>query len=133
MPRRYRSILYDIVKGKKKRYKTTVDWSDTDVKAFQAYKNPIVQAALLAHKILKLNFRSLRLPGQFLQANSVKTEQSEFLDLLQQHFGNLLPVAVSSQSSARIFVHKELVNSSHVFVRQDAVRRPLQQPYGEPF
>ncbi|GBL73102.1 hypothetical protein AVEN_95323-1, partial [Araneus ventricosus] len=53
---------------------------------------------------------NLRLPGQFLQDNSVKTEPSEFLDLLrQQHFRELRTVAASSHSSAQIFVYKELV------------------------
>ncbi|GBN23680.1 Retrovirus-related Pol polyprotein from transposon 297, partial [Araneus ventricosus] len=42
-------ILYDLVKGKKKRDKTTVDWSEAAVQAFQTCKNSIAQAALLAH------------------------------------------------------------------------------------
>ncbi|GBN37847.1 hypothetical protein AVEN_57651-1 [Araneus ventricosus] len=64
---------------------------------------------------------NLRLPGQFLQDNNVKTEPSEFLDSLRQHFRDLIPVAAASHSSAQIFVYKELVNCSHVVARRDAV------------
>ncbi|GBM87936.1 Retrovirus-related Pol polyprotein from transposon opus [Araneus ventricosus] len=42
-------ILYDLVKGKKKRNKTIIDWSETAVQAFQTCNNSIAQAALLAH------------------------------------------------------------------------------------
>ncbi|GBM94413.1 hypothetical protein AVEN_122529-1 [Araneus ventricosus] len=42
-------ILYGLVKGKKKRYKTTTDWGEAAVQAFQTCKNSIAQAALLAH------------------------------------------------------------------------------------
>ncbi|GBM98541.1 Retrovirus-related Pol polyprotein from transposon 297 [Araneus ventricosus] len=43
-------ILYDLVKDKKKRDKTTIDWSEAAVQAFQTCKNSIAQAALLAHR-----------------------------------------------------------------------------------
>ncbi|GBO36145.1 hypothetical protein AVEN_240470-1 [Araneus ventricosus] len=46
---------------------------------------------------------NLRLPDQFLQDNSVKTEPSKFLDLLRQHFRDPRPVAASSHSSAQNF------------------------------
>ncbi|GBN55633.1 hypothetical protein AVEN_207549-1 [Araneus ventricosus] len=46
---------------------------------------------------------NLRLSGQFLQDNSVKTEPSEFQDLLRQHFRDPRPVAASSHSSAQNF------------------------------
>ncbi|GBN37846.1 Retrovirus-related Pol polyprotein from transposon 17.6 [Araneus ventricosus] len=42
-------ILYDLVKGKKKRDKTTIEWNEAAVQSFQTSKNSIAQAALLAH------------------------------------------------------------------------------------
>ncbi|GBM54052.1 Transposon Tf2-11 polyprotein [Araneus ventricosus] len=48
MPRKY-SASFDLVKGKKKRDKTTIEWSEAAVQAFQTCKNSIAQAALLAH------------------------------------------------------------------------------------
>ncbi|GBN42948.1 hypothetical protein AVEN_31640-1 [Araneus ventricosus] len=48
MPRKY-SASFDLVKGKKKRDKTTIEWSEAAVQDFQTCKNSIAQAALLAH------------------------------------------------------------------------------------
>ncbi|GBL97553.1 Retrovirus-related Pol polyprotein from transposon 297, partial [Araneus ventricosus] len=42
-------ILYDLVKSKRKCDKTTIEWSEAAVQAFQTCKNSIAQAALLAH------------------------------------------------------------------------------------
>uniref|UniRef100_A0A0K8SX31 Uncharacterized protein n=2 Tax=Lygus hesperus TaxID=30085 RepID=A0A0K8SX31_LYGHE len=45
----------------------------------------------------------------------------------------LRPVPVALHGAKNTFVHKDLSTCSHVFVRRDAVRRPLQQPYDGPF
>ena len=35
--------------------------------------------------------------------------------------------------SPAVFVHKDLADTTHVFLRQDAVRRPLDPPYSGPY
>ena len=35
--------------------------------------------------------------------------------------------------SPAVFVHKGLADTTHVFLRQDAVRRPLDPPYSGPY
>ncbi|GBL94663.1 Retrovirus-related Pol polyprotein from transposon 297 [Araneus ventricosus] len=42
-------MLYDLVKSKRKRDKTTIEWSEAAVQAFQTCKNSIAQSGLLAH------------------------------------------------------------------------------------
>ncbi|GBN24748.1 Retrovirus-related Pol polyprotein from transposon 297 [Araneus ventricosus] len=42
-------ILYDLVKGKKKREKATIEWNEAAVQSFQTSKHSIAQAALFAH------------------------------------------------------------------------------------
>ncbi|GFR05610.1 uncharacterized protein TNCT_530561 [Trichonephila clavata] len=41
----------------------------------------------------------------------------------------LKPVATASHGSKKVFVHPALKTCSHVFVRHDAVKKPLQTPY----
>ncbi|GFR14768.1 disintegrin and metalloproteinase domain-containing protein 28 [Trichonephila clavata] len=45
----------------------------------------------------------------------------------------LKPVATASHGSKKVFVHPALKTCSHVFVRHDAVKKPLQTPYDGPY
>ncbi len=40
---------------------------------------------------------------------------------------------VRAQPRRRTYVNKDLATSTHVFVRHDAVRKPLQPPYDGPY
>ncbi|GFT06350.1 retrovirus-related Pol polyprotein from transposon 412 [Trichonephila clavipes] len=42
---------------------------------------------------------------------------------------NLKPVPTSSHVRETVFVHPDLSQCTHVFLRQDAIRKPLQPPY----
>ncbi|GFS62879.1 retrovirus-related Pol polyprotein from transposon 412 [Trichonephila inaurata madagascariensis] len=46
---------------------------------------------------------------------------------------NLRPVATSSLGRTTVFVHPELSKCIHVFLRHDALRKPLQTLYDGPF
>ncbi|KAG6438745.1 hypothetical protein O3G_MSEX000189 [Manduca sexta] len=43
------------------------------------------------------------------------------------------PIPASSHSKPSTFIFKELASATHVFLRDDTVRRPLQPPYTGPF
>ena len=40
---------------------------------------------------------------------------------------------VREQQSRKVYISKDMSSSTHVFVRRDAVLKPLQQPYDGPF
>ncbi|GFU63756.1 hypothetical protein TNCV_3321531 [Trichonephila clavipes] len=46
---------------------------------------------------------------------------------------NLNPVPTSSHGCKTVFEQKELSQCTHVFLRHDALRKPLQPPYDGPF
>ncbi|GBN94563.1 Transposon Ty3-I Gag-Pol polyprotein [Araneus ventricosus] len=76
---------------------------------------------------------SLRLPGEFFrQLQSATQTQPEFLAEFRRTMQQIRPVPATNHSTNKVFVHPELLKCSHVFVRVDKVRRPLQQPYSGP-
>ncbi|GFX91329.1 gag-pol polyprotein [Trichonephila clavipes] len=46
---------------------------------------------------------------------------------------HLQPQPTRSRGKKTIFIHIELHKCTHVFVRRDSVRRPLQAPYNDPY
>ena len=76
---------------------------------------------------------TLRLPGQMVApASSRSPDPADYAQRLTRHMSALSPTGTRPQSKFS-FVHRSLDASSHVFVRDDTVRKPLQPPYKGPF
>jgi len=74
----------------------------------------------------------LRVPGELLVPTAPKVEASGFIQQLRRHMDQLRPTPAARHSSPATFVHKDLRDSTHVFLRQDATRRALEPPYSGP-
>ena len=76
---------------------------------------------------------TLRLPGEFFTSSkSVPTDLANYVQRLKQHMGNLR-VTLPRQHQQRVYIPKQLSDSTHVFIRRDNVQRPLQPAYDGPF
>ena len=75
---------------------------------------------------------SLRLPGEFLSP-STNSDTAALVKELRDHFRNVGPSEPSRHGTTRVFVFKDLENCKRVFVRHDASRTILQQPYDGPY
>ena len=76
---------------------------------------------------------SLRLPGEFFVAKgNNNADPSSYVTQLKRTM-QVLRATPTRQSSQPGYVGNALSTASHVFVRHDAVRRPLQQPYDGPY
>lgn len=75
----------------------------------------------------------LRLPGEFFQTSTLnKSDTSEFITRLQAFVARLKPSPAARHNKDKIFIYKDLASSSHVFLRNDALRGALQPPYSGP-
>jgi hypothetical protein len=74
----------------------------------------------------------LRIPGVLLTATTDPVEPAPLITQLRQHMVRLRPVPAARHVSPTTFVHKDLHNCTHVFLRQDAIRRPLEPHYSVP-
>lgn len=77
---------------------------------------------------------ALRLPGDFFQPPTQETASNVlFVQNLRRKIAHLASVPRKELHQGRIFIHPELKDCTHVFVRVDKVSRPLTQPYMGPF
>jgi hypothetical protein len=78
----------------------------------------------------------LSLPGEFFSpgpTNSPPTNPDDFVDGLRMHMARLRPTATSNHALTDTFVHKDLANCTHVYLRDDSVRGALVPPYTGPY
>ncbi|XP_059223649.1 uncharacterized protein LOC131997170 [Stomoxys calcitrans] len=75
----------------------------------------------------------LRLPGDFLKENSdYNATPSEVFSYLHQSFGNVKPVPASRHTNQKSFVHKDLDQTSLIWIKSQTVK-PLQFKYSGPY
>ncbi|XP_054283278.1 uncharacterized protein LOC129000340 [Macrosteles quadrilineatus] len=78
----------------------------------------------------------LRLPGELLdlpQDTTREEDPADYVVRLRRHMSNLRPVPTSWHDKPKTFVFQELKRCTHIFLRDDSVRRSLQPPYTGPF
>ena len=78
---------------------------------------------------------ALRLPGEFFHNsdNAELDNPSSYAARLRLTMQKLQATPVRSQPQRKVHVCKELASCTRVFVRNDTVRKPLQQPYTGPY
>jgi len=77
---------------------------------------------------------TLRLPGQFFTPSPInkQLDPTIYADRLSSYMQQLRPVSPRPQSPT-FYVPSNLYTCTHVFVRHDAVRKPLDPPYDGPY
>lgn len=77
----------------------------------------------------------LRLPGEFFIASNFNKDDNfkDFVSFLRKKMSELRPIPASRHGSHSTFIFKDLSDISHVFLRDDSVRKSLQSPYTGPY
>lgn len=76
---------------------------------------------------------SLHLPGEFFVSNQSSKSTSEFLLNLRYVVENFRPVSTSHHTKSTPFINKDLETCTHVWIRNDFVKKPLQMKYSGPY
>lgn len=76
---------------------------------------------------------NLTLPGEFVEENSPNINESDWVSLFRDHMLNLKPLVTGCHSNKKSYVDEQLKTCEYVFVRCDAVKKPLQSPYNGPY
>jgi len=78
----------------------------------------------------------LCLPGQFLlpqTSSELSYSAAPFVKQLKAAFEDLRPSSVERHGDKKVFVFKDLAMASHVFIRNDGIKQPMEQPYSGPY
>ena len=75
----------------------------------------------------------LRLPGEFFTQSPSMGDPTSLVDCLKKSMHQLSAPPVRPQSQRSVQIDSQLGSCTHVFVRNDSVRKSLQPPYNGPY
>ena len=75
---------------------------------------------------------TLRLPGEFFTTSRDSVEPSSYVSTLKSSMQHL-QATPTRPAQRSVYISPALSTCTHVFIRHDATRRPLQQPYNGPY
>ncbi|GFT17702.1 transposon Tf2-6 polyprotein [Trichonephila clavipes] len=75
----------------------------------------------------------LDLIGPLFDSSKPDDDVVNFVSKLKSHMQSLHPKPPKHHGKRPVFIHPGLLEATHVFLRRDMLRRPLQQPYDGPF
>jgi hypothetical protein len=67
----------------------------------------------------------LRVPCELMVPAAPKVEASAFIQQLRRHRDQLRPAPAARHASTASFIHKDLQDSTHIFLWQDTICRAL--------
>jgi len=76
---------------------------------------------------------TLRIPGEFFIEEDFPVDPEIFLEKHRIHMRNIRSSPTSHHNKKTPFVHKNLFDCTHVWIREDSVKKSLQPPYSGPF
>jgi hypothetical protein len=91
------------------------------------------KADLLASVAELVYGEPLRIPGELLTPAKHPVDPAYLNTQLRQHMTRLRPVPATRHANPGTFIHKDLINCTQVFLRQDSTCRAFQPPYTGPY
>ena len=76
---------------------------------------------------------TIRIPGEFFLDEEMPPDPKFFVEKFRHHMTQVRATPISRHDRRKVFVHKDLSTCSHVFVRIDRVKKPLEHPYEGPY
>lgn len=76
---------------------------------------------------------TLTIPGEFVPGDESMPDSQVFVEDFRTFMRECKPVPVMHKYKKRAFYFKDLATCTHVFLRNDAVKQPLERPYSGPY
>lgn len=80
----------------------------------------------------RLYKENLTLPGEFFLDLDTPIDPTCFVQHLREYL-QVRPKPTTHHHKSKIFLFKDLTTCSHIFVRVDNIKKPLQPPYEDPY